>query len=69
MDINILNLTGIWAWVISILVILAIIFIIFQFITMIISKKLRKVDKGIWTILFISFSLITAVVWAIVKRK
>ena len=63
------NLTGIWAWIISILLLAIIIFVIIQFITMILSKKLRRVDKGIWAILFFTFTILTAIVWWFVKRK
>lgn len=64
-----LNLTGIWALIIAFLLLALIVFVIFQLITMLVSKKLRRVDKGLWFIAFIAFSVLTAFVWWFVKRK
>ena len=52
-----------------VLIVLALIFVVWQFISMIRSKKLNKQEKGLWTILFLVVSLITAIVWMIVDRK
>lgn len=52
----------------GILVLLIISFIIWQFITMLRSNRIRATEKGVWTILFIMFSLLTAIVWFFAKR-
>jgi hypothetical protein len=35
---------------------------------MVMSKKLTKREKGLWAVLFFVASLLTAIVWLIVKR-
>lgn len=41
----------------------------FQLIDMIQSKKIKKTEKGLWILGFIFFSLITAFIWWMVKKK
>ena len=66
---DISTLSSMWMWIYGVILVLLVIFVIWEFITMILSKKLRKVDKGIWAILFVAFSILTACVWFFVKRK
>jgi|GEM_PF-4258883 len=51
-----------------ILIIIALVFVIWQFVTMVMSKKLNRREKGLWAVLFFVASLLTAIVWFIVKR-
>lgn len=62
-----LDLTvGMWIWMI--IGILALIFVVVEFVDMIKSKKLKKDTKLILVILFIVASLLTAIVYYIWKR-
>lgn len=51
-----------------ILIIIALVFVVWQFVNMILSKKLNRREKGLWAVLFFVASLLTAIVWFIVKR-
>ena len=54
------------------LIILAIalfIFWIWALIDMLSSRRIRKLEKGIWFILFFVASFITMIVWAIVRKS
>lgn len=52
-----------------VLIIIALVFVVWQFISMIRSKKLNKQEKGLWAVLFLVASLLTAIVWLIVRKK
>lgn len=45
------------------------VFVIWQFVNMITNKRLKKTEKGIWAIAFLIASLVTAIVWLIVKPR
>ena len=53
----------------GLLILLALVFVIWQFIKMMTSKKIKKTEKGLWVVAFFVASLLTAIVWFIVNRK
>lgn len=53
--------------IIFVLLFAGIIFWIWQFVDML-TSRMKKKDKGIWTILFLITSILTAFVWLFVRK-
>jgi len=47
---------------------LALVGIIWMFVDMLSQDRLGKKMKGVWTVLFVAFAPITAIVWAFVRK-
>ena len=44
------------------------VFVIWMFVDMCLSKKLNKMTKGIWIVLFLITAGLTSIVWAFVRK-
>lgn len=56
----------IFFWVFISLAVLA--FLVWMLIDMLSSRKLSRMQKGLWFLLFFIGGLVTAIVWAIVRK-